>query len=48
VRQEMKTHKMVFTSWMEFTDKFTLIFCLEKEVTTMLMTLKSDWYFQGR
>jgi hypothetical protein len=33
---------------MEFMDKFTLIFCLENEVTTMLMTLESNWYFQGR
>jgi hypothetical protein len=42
VRQEMKTGKMVFTSWMEFTYEFELIFCPENEVTTALMTLESD------
>jgi hypothetical protein len=28
VRQEIKTGKMVFTSWTEFIDKFASIFCL--------------------
>jgi hypothetical protein len=48
VRQEMKTGKMVFTSWTEFTDEFESIFCPENEVTTALMTLESDRYFQGK
>jgi hypothetical protein len=38
----MKTGKMVFASWTEFTDKFELIFCPENEATTALMTLESD------
>jgi hypothetical protein len=46
VRQEIKTSKMVFTSWTKFIDKFTSIFCPENEVTTMLMTLESDQYFR--
>jgi hypothetical protein len=44
----MKTGKMVFTSWTKFTDKFTLIFCPENEATMALITLESDWYFQGK
>jgi hypothetical protein len=44
----MKTGKMVFTSWTEFTDEFELIFCPENEATTALMTLESDRYFQGK
>jgi hypothetical protein len=48
VRQEMKTGKIIFTSWTKFTDKFMSIFCLENEVTTTLMMLKFDHYFQGR
>jgi hypothetical protein len=37
VRQEMKTGKMVFTSWTEFTDKFESIFCPENEATTGIL-----------
>jgi hypothetical protein len=48
VRQEMEIGKMVFTSWTEFMDKFASIFCPENETTTVLMTLKSDQYFQGK
>jgi hypothetical protein len=48
VRQEMKTHKMIFASWTKFINKFTLILCLENMASTMLMTIKSNWYFQGR
>jgi hypothetical protein len=48
IRQEMKIGKMVFSSWTEFMDEFKLIFCPENEATTMLMTLESDWYFQGK
>jgi hypothetical protein len=46
VRQEMKTGRMVFSSWTEFTDKFKS--CPENKVTTVLMTLKPDQYFQGK
>jgi hypothetical protein len=48
VRQEMRTHKMVFASWTEFMDRFMSIFCLENKATTALMTLESNQYFQGR
>jgi hypothetical protein len=48
VRQEMKTSRMVFTTWKQFVDKFTLIFCPENKVTIGLMTLESDRYFQGK
>jgi hypothetical protein len=48
IRQEMRTGKMVFTSWTEFTDEFESIFCPENEATTALMTLESDQYFQGK
>jgi hypothetical protein len=44
----MKTGKMVFSSWTDFTDEFESIFCPENEATTALMTLESDWYFQGK
>jgi hypothetical protein len=47
VRQEMKTGKMVFSSWTKFTDEFKSISCPENKATTALMTLKSDRYFQG-
>jgi hypothetical protein len=33
---------------MEFTDEFKWIFCPENEATTVLMTLESDRYFQGK
>jgi hypothetical protein len=42
IRQQIKTRKMVFASWMEFTDEFESIFCPENKATTPLMTLKSD------
>jgi hypothetical protein len=48
VRQEMKTGKMVFSSWTEFMDEFKSIFYPENEATTMLITLESDRYFQGK
>jgi hypothetical protein len=48
IRQEMKTGKMVFSSWTDFTDEFELIFCPENEATTALMTLKSNRYFQRK
>jgi hypothetical protein len=39
----MKTGKMVFSSWTNFTDEFKSIFCPENKATTMLMTLESNW-----
>jgi hypothetical protein len=48
IRQEMKTRKMVFSSWTDFMDKFEWIFCPENKATTTLMTLESDQYFQGK
>jgi hypothetical protein len=42
---EMKTGKMVFSSWTDFMDEFELIFCPENEATTMLMTLESYRHF---
>jgi hypothetical protein len=48
IRQEMKTGKMVFSSWTDFTDEFELIFCPENKATTTLMTLESNRYFQGK
>jgi hypothetical protein len=44
----MNTSKMVFTSWPEFMDEFTSIFCTENEATTVLIILESKQYFQGR
>jgi hypothetical protein len=44
----MKTGKMLFSSWTDFTDEFESIFCPENEATTALMTLESDRYFQGK
>jgi hypothetical protein len=37
LRQELRSGKMCFTSWREFTEEFTLMFCPENEVTTALM-----------
>jgi hypothetical protein len=48
VKQEVGNGEVVFASWIEFTDKFILIFCPENEATTVLMTLESNWYFQAR
>jgi hypothetical protein len=48
LRQELRTGKMCFTSWSEFTEEFVSAFCPENEATTVLMRLKSDRYFQGK
>jgi hypothetical protein len=42
--QELRSGKMCFTSWSDFTEEFTSMFC----ATTALMRLKSDHYFQGK
>jgi hypothetical protein len=39
---------MCFASWDEFRDEFTAAFCPENEVTTALMRLESDRYFQAK
>jgi hypothetical protein len=44
----MRSGKMCFASWDEFRDEFMAAFCPENEVTTALMRLESDQYFQGK
>jgi hypothetical protein len=39
---------MCFTSWREFTEEFTLMFCPENKATTALVRLESDRYFQAK
>jgi hypothetical protein len=39
---------MCFASWREFTEEFMVTFCPENEVTTVLMQLESDRYFQAK
>jgi hypothetical protein len=39
---------MCFTSWHNFTEEFTTMFCPENKATTPLMQLESDWYYQGK
>jgi hypothetical protein len=39
---------MCFASWHDFTQEFTATFSLENEVTTALMRLESDRYYQGK
>jgi hypothetical protein len=46
--QELRSGKMCFTSWSDFTEEFTSTFCPENEATTALMRLESDRYFQGK
>jgi hypothetical protein len=48
LRQELRSGKMCFASWSEFTEEFTSMFCPENEATTALMWLESDRYFQGK
>jgi hypothetical protein len=45
LRQELRSGKMCFTSWHDFTEEFVATFCPENEATTALMRLKSDWYY---
>jgi hypothetical protein len=47
--QELRSGKMCFASWSDFTKEFVSAFCPENEAaTTALMRLKSDRYFQGK
>jgi hypothetical protein len=48
LHQELRSGRMCFTSWREFTEEFALMFCPENEATTALMQLKSDRYFQAK
>jgi hypothetical protein len=48
LQQELRSGKMCFASWSEFTEEFTLTFCPENEATTTLMRLEYDCYFQGK
>jgi hypothetical protein len=48
LRQELRSGKMCFASWRDFTEEFTLMFCPENEATTVLMPLESDRYFQAK
>jgi hypothetical protein len=46
--QELRSGKMCFASWSDFTEEFVLMLCPENEATTALMRLKSDRHFQGK
>jgi hypothetical protein len=46
--QELRSGKMCFASWHDFTEEFTLMFCPENKATTALMRLKSNRYYQGK
>jgi hypothetical protein len=46
--QELRSGKMCFASWHDFTQEFAATFCPENEATTALMRLESDQYYQGR
>jgi hypothetical protein len=48
LHQELRSGKMCFASWREFTEEFTSSFCPENEATMALMRLKSDQYFQAK
>jgi hypothetical protein len=48
LQQELRSGKMCFASWSNFTEEFVLAFCPENEATTALMRLESDRYFQGK
>jgi hypothetical protein len=46
--QELRSGKMCFVSWHDFTEEFAATFCPENEATTALMRLKSNQYYQGK
>jgi hypothetical protein len=48
LQQELQSGKMCFVSWHNFTEEFAATFCPENEVTTVLMWLESDRYYQGK
>jgi hypothetical protein len=48
LQQELRSGKMCFASWHDFTEEFAATFCPENEATTALMQLQSNWYYQGK
>jgi hypothetical protein len=48
LQQEMQSGKMCFASRHDPTEEFAATFCPENEVTTALMRLESDQYYQGK
>jgi hypothetical protein len=48
LRQELRSGKMCFASWHDFTEEFTATFCPENEATMALMRLESNRYYQGK
>jgi hypothetical protein len=48
LQQELRSGKMRFASWSDFTEEFTLMFCPENKATTVLMRLESDCYVKGK
>jgi hypothetical protein len=46
--QEVRSGKMCFASWRDFTEEFMSTLCPENEATMVLIRLKSDHYFQGK
>jgi hypothetical protein len=48
LRQELRSGKMCFASWHNFTEEFAVTFCPENEATTALMRLESNRYYQGK
>jgi hypothetical protein len=46
--QELRSGKMCFTSWHDFTEEFAATFCPENEATTALMQLESNRYYQSK
>jgi hypothetical protein len=48
LRQELRSGKMCFASWSDFTEEFASTFCPENEATTALMLLESNRYYQGK
>jgi hypothetical protein len=47
-QQELRSGKMCFASWSDFTEEFVSTFCPENKATTALMQLESNHYFQGK
>jgi hypothetical protein len=48
LQQELRSGKMCFASWHDFTEEFVATFCPENKATTALMRLESDRYYQGK
>jgi hypothetical protein len=48
LRQKLRSGKICFASWHDFTEEFAVTFCPENEATTALMRLESDRYYQGK